>query len=77
MDLLKEVKAIDADPDLRLSFIERAKAKDDDAVKVLFHHALYLQVKRNKAIPIRRKPALFNELCRLVKRSTELNISYA
>ncbi len=40
MDLLKEVKAIDADPDVRLSLIERAKAKDDDAVKLLFFHAV-------------------------------------
>lgn len=77
MDLLKEVKAIDADPDRRLSLIERAKAKDDDAVKILFFHALYLQVKRNDDIPIRRKPVLFNELRILIERETPLAISYA
>ncbi len=77
MDLLKEVKAIDADPDRRLSLIERAKAKDDDAVKILFFHALYLQVKRNKDIPVRRKPAMFNELRTLVLKNTKMEISYA
>jgi hypothetical protein len=76
MDLLQEVKAIDEDPDRLLSLIERAKAKDDEAVKLLFFHALYLKVKRNKAIPVRRKPVMFDELRNLVEKNTRLDISY-
>lgn len=76
MDLFKEVMAIDADPELRLALIDRAKAKDDHAVKVLFFHALYLKVKRNKTIPIRKKPSVFNELRVLLESNTPIDISY-
>ncbi len=77
MDLLKEVKAIDADPDVRLSLIERAKAKDDDAVKLLFFHAVYLQVKRNKSIPPRRKIRMFVDMAAPFARAGAWDISYA
>jgi hypothetical protein len=76
MDLFKEVKAIDADPDRRFTLIERAKAKDDDAVRLLFLHAIYLQVKRNKAIPVRKKPLCFNQLVLMANYKTNLEILY-
>lgn len=67
MDLLKEVKALDADPDRRLNLIERAKAKEDQAVKLLVLHALWRKMKSDKGLSPRVAALAFSKAVQQVK----------